>query len=164
MMQISLFTSQVAEFSLLEFSLSLVISDYHFFGSSSLCNNGYPRDNSFSIFGNQTKAFDSDEVHGTKNNKDTITIVALISASGQKLPLIFINPSIVLMNMRKKHHCNMQVIILWNTQIRKQKEANCNHLQIIMLNKTNDVQSLRVRHVFFPPNCTSRYQQLDLDC
>ena len=54
----------------------------------------------FQFIGNQTIAQDGMEVHGTYDHKDTVTIIALISASGQKLPLMFINKIIVLMDMR----------------------------------------------------------------
>ena len=49
----------------------------------------------YQFIGKQTIALEGMEVHGTHDHKDTVTIIALISASGQKVPLIFINKSIV---------------------------------------------------------------------
>eukprot|EP00834_Sanchytrium_tribonematis_P005421 NODE_326_length_9650_cov_0.368129.p2 type:complete len:156 gc:universal NODE_326_length_9650_cov_0.368129:4458-4925(+) len=55
--------------------------------------------------GNKTIAFCGDEVHGSSESKNRITIVSIINAAGKKLSLIFIGKSIIPndMNANKNH-------------------------------------------------------------
>lgn len=120
-----------------------------------------------------------DECKGGKLAKERITVMLCCSASGEKLkPLVIgkanhprcfrnLNPKSlpVTWKANKKAWMTNAIFIDWAKDINKQMRKKSRNIVIFVDNATSHAQNLKLSNVevkFFPANCTSKLQPLDL--